>query len=112
MLAAYWGVLEIFHFFTKISPDINIQGAIKSTALHLADDSVSVFIFKLLLDEETSVNLINTDDSILFYVSAQFSHLKATKILVDEGAAIKNTNKYDFTPLMLGAYSGKLEISH
>ena len=41
MLAAYWGVLVIFHFFTKISPDINIQGVIKSTALHLADDSGS-----------------------------------------------------------------------
>jgi len=42
----------------------------------------------------------------------QFSHLKATKILVEEGADIINTNKYGFTPLMLGAYSGKLEISH
>jgi len=71
-----------------------------------------VGIIKLLLDKETSVNLINTGDSILFYVSAQFSHLKATKILVEEIAAIYNTNKYDFTPLMLDAYSGKLEISH
>jgi len=71
-----------------------------------------VVIIKLLLDKETSVNLINTDDSILFYVSAQFSHLKATKILVEEGAAIYNTNKYDFSPLMSGAYSSKLEVSH
>jgi len=70
-----------------------------------------VVIIKLLLDKETSVYLINTDDSILFYVSAQFSHLKSTKILVEESAAIYNTNKYDFTPLMLDAYSGKLEIS-
>jgi len=47
-----------------------------------------------------------------FFCFCQFIHLKATKILVKEGAAIYNTNKYDFTPLMLGAYSGKLEISH
>jgi len=71
-----------------------------------------VVIIQLLLDKKTSVILINTDYSILFFVSAQFSHLKATKILVEEVAAIYNTNKYDFTPLMLGAYSGKLEISH
>ena len=48
----------------------------------------------------------------MFYVSAKFSHLKATKILVEEGAAIKDTNKYGFTPLMLGAYSSKLEFFH
>jgi len=113
MLAAYCRELEIFHYFTKISPLINIQGAIKSTALHLADDSGSVGIIKLLLDKETSVNLINTDDSFFCVcVSVQFSQLKATKILVEEGAGIINTNKYGFTPLMLGAYSGKLVVFH
>jgi len=32
--------------------------------------------------------------------------------LVEEGDAINNTNKYGFTPLMLGAYSSKLEVFH
>jgi ankyrin repeat protein len=106
MWAAYYGKLEIFNYFTKISPYNNIQNAIKNTALHLAADSSSVGIIKLLLDKEMSANLTNTVDSTLLYVSAQFSRLKATKYLFEEGAAINNTNKYAFTPLMSGTYDG------
>ena len=59
-----------------------------------------------------SVNLTDTDDSTPLHVYAEFGHLEATQILVEEDAAINNTNKYGFTPLMLGAYNGKLEIFH
>ena len=50
-----------------------------------------------------SVNLTDTDDSTPLHISAKFGHLEAKQILVEQNAAINNTNKYGVTPLILGA---------
>ena len=55
----------------------------KYTALHLAAESGSVDIIKLLLDIGMSVNLNETDDFTPLHVSAQFGLLDATKSLVE-----------------------------
>ena len=47
--------------------------------------------------------MTDTDDSTPLHVSAEFGHMEATQILVEEDAAIDNDNKYGVTPLMLGA---------
>jgi len=56
--------------------------------------------------------LTNTNDSTPLHSSAAFGHLKATKFLVERGAAINNTNKYGNPPLMLADCCGELEIFH
>jgi ankyrin repeat protein len=56
--------------------------------------------------------LSDTDDSTPLHVSVQFGNLEATKALFERGASINNTNKHGVTPLMLGAYNGKLEMFH
>ena len=57
-----------------------------------------------------SVNLTDKNDYTPLHASAQFGHLKATKTLVERGAAINYINIYGNTPLMEAAHSGKLEI--
>ena len=66
-----------------LKDDINIRNANNNnSALHLAADSSSVDIIKLLLAERMYVNLTNTDDNTPLHVSAEFGHLEATKTLV------------------------------
>jgi ankyrin repeat protein len=90
MLAAYCGKLEIFCYLTEICADINIGNA-NNTALHIAAESGSVNIMKLLLDKGISVNLTNKNDSTPLHFSVQFSHLEAPKFSVERGAAINET---------------------
>jgi ankyrin repeat protein len=53
--------------------------------------------------------LTDADVSTPLHVCAAFSHLEATKILVEVDAAINNTNKYLFSPVMLGVFNCILE---
>jgi len=59
-----------------------------------------------------SVNLTDTDNSTPLHTSAQLGHLEATKILVENGAALIYTNIVYNTAQMLAAYCGELEIFH
>jgi ankyrin repeat protein len=76
----------------EIGADINIRNDNNNTVLHLAAESGSVDIMKLLLDKGMSVNLTNTDECTPLHISAQFGNLGATKFLVERGAALNYTN--------------------
>ena len=54
--------------------------------------------------------MTDTNEFTLLHVSPECGHLEATKILVEGDGAINNINKYVFTPLMLAAYNGRVEI--
>jgi ankyrin repeat protein len=130
MVALKSDKFEICRYFTKIGADINIHDDDNNTALHSADESVSVVIHAanrkkalhyavlscsvdiiyLLLDKGMSVNLTDTDESTPLHVSLEFGHLNATKISVLNGAAINYPNNDFRTPLMLVAYCDELEI--
>jgi len=103
------GYIKLLEFMLNFS-DINIRAANNNIALHLATESGSVDIIKLIISNGISVNLTNTDDNTPLHVSAKFGYLEATKVLVENGAAINKTNKYGDTPLMMAAHYGKIDI--
>jgi ankyrin repeat protein len=107
--ATYYSQVQVGILNDIRAADINIRDANNNTALHLAAESGSLDIIKLLLDKGVSVNLTNRDDSTPLHVSAKFGHLEATKALFERGAAVDSTNKYGDTPLMISAHKGKLE---
>ena len=53
--------------------------------------------------------MTNTDDCTPLHVSAPLGFLETTEILVEVGAAIKQTNRDGNTPLMAAALEGNLE---
>ena len=55
MMVAYSGKLEIFSSLIGMGADINIPDANNNIALHLATESFSVDIIKLLPDKGISV---------------------------------------------------------
>ena len=64
-------------------------------------------IINLLLDKGLSVNLTDTKGATPLHFSSQFGRLKARKTLVLRGAALKNTNKYGVSLLMLAEFKAK-----
>jgi len=102
-ISAEFGHLEGMKSLVERGADINTRDNNNNTALHLAAVACNVDIIKGI-----SVNLTDTYDSTPLHISAEFGHLEAKQILVEQDAVINNTNKYGVTPLMLGAYNGKI----
>jgi len=59
-----------------------------------------------------SGNLTNAYGCTPLHLSPELGHLKATKFLVERGAAINDTNKLCISQLMLANCCAELEIFH
>jgi ankyrin repeat protein len=69
-----------------------------------------VEIIKILLDKEMCVDLSKADDFTPLHVSALYGNLEATKTFVESGAVLDKANEDCFAPMILAAFTCKLEI--
>ena len=92
VLAAGYGYLDLFRYFTLISADINNRDADGNTALHSAAISVNVVFPKILLDKGITVDLTTAEVSTPLHLPIVGRHLEETKTVVESGNILNKAN--------------------
>ena len=94
----------------SVGVDIDTQDSIGRTPLCLAVESWNLLeVVELFINAGADINIKNNDDRSPFIIAVAHKNYDYAKLLIDAGA---NINEYstDFTPLLIAAQYGSIEI--
>ncbi|MCM1002429.1 ankyrin repeat domain-containing protein, partial [Wolbachia pipientis] len=95
------------HLEVPNSGDINAQGKLDRTLLHLASEAGEFDKVKLLLDRGANIDAQDKEGKTLLHFAASGNNLDMVQFLLDRGASIEVQDGRDWTPILYAAQSGK-----
>ncbi|WP_282039244.1 ankyrin repeat domain-containing protein [Saccharicrinis aurantiacus] len=108
---SYLGREETVDLLIKGGADLNLQGSLKVTPLHLATQHNNFELVKLLLNRGADIMVVDNDGTNAFYRAVSGNCIDIVNYLIQFGYDINEANNQGVTPLHYALELGHIDIA-
>ncbi|XP_036335304.1 ankyrin-3 isoform X2 [Rhagoletis pomonella] len=90
--------------------ECDVRGKVRLPALHIAAKKNDVNAATLLLQSETSPDIVSKSGFTPLHIAAHYGNVDIAKLLIEHGADVNFTAKHNITPLHVACKWGKTNI--